>query len=697
MRIPSTLLNRICSPVLPARLTLLFVLALGILAYFPGLSGPFLFDDYVNIVWNNFNRVETLDYSELRDAAFSGPGSTSIPRPLSRLSFGLNYYFSGGQLDAFAFKVSNLVIHLVNALLVYLLSGMLLSRLRRGPGSAASMMQVSGPWSWFPVVVTAIWLLHPIQLSSVLYVVQRMNTLAAFFSLAGVSLYVAGRTRLEAGRPFAMVLMFCGLGGATVLGFSAKENAALTPLFALLVEFLCFRRDTLAPGARHWVGALFAVSLFIPMLLVLVYVLSHPEFIGDLYLAREFGLAERLLTESRILFFYLSLVFFPSLRSFGLFHEDIPLSLGLFTPWSTALSLFALVVLLLFALRSLRRNNVLAFAILWYLCGHSMESSFIALEITHEHRNYLPLYGVFFALAYFLFHWIEVSGKARRRLPLLIILVIGVLGFLTHVRANIWGNIESFVYFSARNHPDSYRAQYQLGNFHDDQRHDVRLTFKAYQRASAANPAFISGLVRMQRLSNGLLIDITSDKLQSDAKVPIVGELDILHVDLVLDPEYLSRLGRGIGTELERRLREERVNAETFYGMEELERCLLARLDYCASAPKVLGWYATLLKREHMSSAQRSDFLASVAKIHGSKGNFPQALEYADRAVRANPGKAEWQVLHASFLIENGKFERAEAVLSGLEERPGLQGIFAREARFLRQQIPVPRAQDQGE
>src|SRR6185503_16968772 len=92
-------------------LLLALAIILCTVIYSPGLSGPWMFDDYTNILYNNYIHISKLDSSSLYHAAFtfeSGP----LKRPISMLTFALNHYYSGG-LDSTSFKVTNLVIHAV--------------------------------------------------------------------------------------------------------------------------------------------------------------------------------------------------------------------------------------------------------------------------------------------------------------------------------------------------------------------------------------------------------------------------------------------------------------------------------------------------------------------------------------------------------------------------------------------------------
>ena len=211
------------------RLTLLFLLAVlgvGVFSvYTPGLQGPFVFDDHPNIVGNQLVAVDALDAESLRDPAFSLGNGAYPDRGLARLSFALNYYFAGERFDRFAFKATNVVIHVLNGLLVYWLSVLLLRRYAGGARPPSAEAGWGAMQSYLPLLVAALWLLHPIQLTSVLYVVQRMTSMAAFFVLAGLLLFVMGRIRLEAGRAYGLTWMFAGLAGGVFLGFFCKQNA----------------------------------------------------------------------------------------------------------------------------------------------------------------------------------------------------------------------------------------------------------------------------------------------------------------------------------------------------------------------------------------------------------------------------------------------------------------------------------------
>ncbi|HET6905703.1 MAG TPA: hypothetical protein VFH52_01990, partial [Rhodanobacteraceae bacterium] len=158
---------------LSPKTTTLFVLAaalaITLLVYWPGLSGGYVFDDFPNIVDNAGIHVMQSTLANWANAAWSSPAS-AFHRPLASLTFAVNWFFSGA--DPMPMKAVNIGIHLLNGVLLYFMLRELLRawRARRGDevieGAAAHRLAL---------LIAAAWLLLPINLMAVLYVVQRME------------------------------------------------------------------------------------------------------------------------------------------------------------------------------------------------------------------------------------------------------------------------------------------------------------------------------------------------------------------------------------------------------------------------------------------------------------------------------------------------------------------------------------------
>lgn len=232
------------------KLILAVALIVTTMVYWPGLSGSYLFDDYPNIVDNQGVQPQDASAPSLVRAALSSP-SSSFKRPLASLSFAANYLATG--LDPYWMKLTNLMIHLLNGLLAFLLARALL--LAVAPPFLAPYQHAEKGVPQAGIIaalIAAAWMLLPINLTGVLYVVQRMESIANLFVLLGLIGYVIGRSRMLVAPPNRT--SEDGLGGwrgfwlcaasitvPTALGVLAKETAVMLPLYALLVEWAVFR------------------------------------------------------------------------------------------------------------------------------------------------------------------------------------------------------------------------------------------------------------------------------------------------------------------------------------------------------------------------------------------------------------------------------------------------------------------------
>lgn len=433
---------------------LLASLMLAFIVYYQGASGYFLFDDTINILENTRLRIQSLDFPTLRQAAFSGDAG-NLGRPLSVLSFALNYYFTG--LDPYYFKLTNIVIHLLNGICIYALTRLILDTCRqRDPGRFSREYA-----QWISLAVASAWLLHPLNLTGVLYIVQRMTSLATLFTLLGLISYLHGRQALAAGKTsWGWILASFAL--FTPLAAFSKENGVLLPVFMLVIEFVFYRFHTQTSGARRKLIATFGISVLLPFVGLVIYSVVNPAWLTDAYLLRDFTLTERLLTETRVLWFYMQAIIAPDISQLGMYHDDIALSRNLLEPVSTLFSCIGILLLTAFALLFRKRYPIAAFGIVFFLAGHSIESSVIALELVHEHRNYLPIYGLLLPLFYYLLYPLRHMQSLRTRQVLAMVFIL-ILSGVTFIRATQWGDHLLMKETAARNHPNSIRSNVDIG------------------------------------------------------------------------------------------------------------------------------------------------------------------------------------------------------------------------------------------
>lgn len=435
-----------------ARLNKLFIAlvvaatSIVILAYWPGVSGVFVLDDI-----ENFRPIEQFLAGEISASGViftneSGP----LGRPLSMASFLATAAWFG--LDPMAFKAVNLIIHLLCGALV----GRFVFEVLRRVGIAHDSAK------WIALLLMSFWLLAPVNVSTVLYPVQRMAQLSALFMLLGLLTYMSSRARMLAGQVRSGLLtILVGVPCLTVIAALCKENGALLPLLCAVVEASLYRRDR-RPAALL---AFLLLTVVVPFLVAAISLFAS-DYWSRAYEARSFTLVERLLTQPRVLLDYVRVILLPDGPSMGLIHDDYPLSRALFGPWTTAAALLAWGAIIASAWRLRNRSPMVLLGTGLFLGGHAMESTVFPLEIYFEHRNYLPSIGVFIAACgcvLALRDRFSVSPLVRRACSLGLVAALMLFALATHARSMVWADWDLMLTQELRNSPDSVRINAMAG------------------------------------------------------------------------------------------------------------------------------------------------------------------------------------------------------------------------------------------
>jgi len=425
-----------------------FVFLAAIIAYWPGLKGPFVLDDLSTIsTLGNLGGVR--DWETFKVFVLTGTAGPT-GRPMALLSFLIDSH--NWPADPWPFKRTNLVIHLVNGALLGVVTRQILTILKFGRNSAA----------WIALASAAAWMLHPFLVSTTLYAVQRMAQLAMLFSLAGMVGYLYGRSLLVADKMRAYAIMTLSLGTFTVLATLSKENGILLPTLIGVVEIsvIASRGDKLPALDRRWA----TVFLLLPTTFIVVYLLQsflRADFL-EVAVSRDFSLYERLLTQPRVVADYLQNWFLPKLYTTGVFQDHVIKSTSLFSPLTTAIATVFHIGVIAFAFVKRKQLALLALAILFYYANHLLESTVLNLELYFEHRNYLASAFLFLPLI------VLLREKLNRRAGFLVAgAVLLVLASFTRYSATVWSDYNSMIQASAARAPTSPRAQvgYSLNLF----------------------------------------------------------------------------------------------------------------------------------------------------------------------------------------------------------------------------------------
>ncbi|MDY6905809.1 MAG: tetratricopeptide repeat protein [Thermodesulfobacteriota bacterium] len=449
----------------PLLCTIAIIVLTGILIYSNTFGVPFVFDDVPNIIDNPHIRMTALTPEQLADAV-QGPAGH---RPLAYLSFAFNYFFH--EYHVFGYHLINLIIHLITGLLVFL--------------TARQTLRLTGTDNRFiPVLAAVLWLVSPVHTQAVTYIVQRMTAMATMFYLLALFLYIKARiiqtnTKMQTKRA---ALFFVASLLSWICALGAKEIAATLPVFVFLYEWFFFqnldtdwlRRQTV------WILGLCVVVTFIAF----YYLGTTPlERILKVYNYRDFTLVQRLLTEPRIVLYYLSLLAFPHPGRLNL-NYYISVSTSLINPVTTLFSILALIAFFAVAIISAKKNRLLSFAILWYLGNLVIESSFIGLELIFEHRAYLPSIFVFIATTALL-----TSRDKRASAVTLLCALIIISGFWTYQRnktwadkISLWGDASAKASRNPRPHNNLGMALQKKGLY--------KLAMEKYKKAISVDPTY---------------------------------------------------------------------------------------------------------------------------------------------------------------------------------------------------------------
>ena len=427
----------------PKRETLLLSLlaVVVILIYADTLTTPFIFDDLVNIQKNPHIRVPTLSFENLAWAGFNSPEGR---RPVANISFALNYYFNGYNLVGY--HALNILIHLTCGILLYFLAQATLQ-------TPALRLRYE-KFGWIPFVTVFIWMVHPLQTQSVAYIVQRMNSMAAMFYVLSMLFYVKFRLS-TASRAKWPLLAGCVI--AALLAFGTKEITATLPIFILLYEWYFFQELSSQWAKRNFLllGGVFLLFIII----ALVYLDYNPVAkILKGYEIRDFTPVQRVLTQFRVVIFYISLLLWPNPSRLNLDH-DFALSYSLLSPATTLMAITAIIGLIAFAILTARKEPLLSFGIIWFFGNLMIESSIIGLELVFEHRNYLPAMFAILAIVALAFRCL------KHALP--VALALSLVGALfcvwTYERNKVWADEITLYRDSAVKSLGKARPQNNLG------------------------------------------------------------------------------------------------------------------------------------------------------------------------------------------------------------------------------------------
>ena len=465
----------------------LLITVVTFLVYSNTFSSSFHFDDTTSIVENR--SIRNLNN-------FYPPSGT---RYIGYLSFALNYY--AGGLEVFGYHFVNIIIHIINALLVWWLVVLTF----RTPFIKQAPIDGSQLAKYIAITSSLLFAIHPIQTQAVTYIVQRFASLATLFYILSLALYIKSRLlspsplegegrgegSLRGRRPKQFFFYLLSLFSA-ILAMKTKEISFTLPFLVILYEFMFFTPRPSIPHKEGGIGGvgiaspspsslrgqshkqsqplrrgfsvpkrfLYLLPYLLTMLIIPLSIIGTDKPLGDIvgelrgatYEVEDISRKVYLLTQFRVITTYIRLLFLPINQNLD---YDYPLShslfeIGTFLSFLLLIMIFILAIYLFIRSRSTRNTYSLlaSFGIFWFFITLSVESSIIPIrDVIYEHRVYLPSVGFIVAISAAAFYSINYArerlGIKISLLPATIILLL-VTGFPLSIAAYkrnfIWKN-----------------------------------------------------------------------------------------------------------------------------------------------------------------------------------------------------------------------------------------------------------------
>ena len=625
------------------RLPVLYLLAsflLAIWAYYPSLSGSFTFDDVANVSDNEYLKIESFSPASLWQASLSSH-SGPLKRPVAMFSFAVNHVLTG--MDPWWMKLTNLLIHLLNALVLLFFCKEFFSAVERKTGISIKAA---------PYLVTGIWLVHPVNLTAVSYIVQRMTSLSATFVL--IALYFYMKLRNSSYQPRRAWILSGLVMFSWALGLFTKEVAALLSVFVFVIEWQLFDFRTDSDTERTHMRILWFLFA-VPWLAGLCYVVYKPSFLLAAYEIRDFTLVERVLTETRIVVDYIRLILVPDIQDMGLYHDDIVVSTSFLSPLTTLLSSVLIAALLVSAVLLRKQYVLYSLGVFWFFGGHVLESTVHPLELMFIHRNYLPSVGVFFILVA---AFNSVAGKYKNLVIGALICALIAFTLCTRSLSHHWSGDYRMMILEALNHPQSVRANFRAGQVfklyaihsspgaHREQ--NKKMAIEHFEKIRSIDPRFATG-------------EMSILETYTDMKEPIPeGLLDQL-VDI-------------LGTT---KVEVSMVNIFKSY------RDCVSEMDCPLSSRDFERIKDAMLENEEMQKFFRRSILVVYAEYLAEHlGDYDTAITVLLEAIIVHPMLEDFRLL-AHYYEKGGYYDRAEDTLQFLEAQDKLGRFrnFALETR----------------
>lgn len=404
------------------------IIILGLSVYANSINGGFIWDDYV-LIKNNAYIKETSNIVKLftQDITRGAGQESNAYRPLQTLTYMIDYRL--WKLNARGFHLTNIFLHIIAALLLYMLFNSL--------------------WGdeWACFLAAAFFAVHPVQTGAVAYISGRADSLSLLFMLSCFFFYIRSH-RLNgsgSGRIFYILALL-----SYVSALLSRENSLILPALLLLYHY-SFR---IRIRAGRFLPLLFITILYLLFrIMVIKGTLPHTSSLVTL-LQRLPGFFVAVASYVRLLFLPFGLHMEYGLKKFG------------FTDPRAISGILILSLLWGYAFMKRKTDNMTFFSVSWFFIALLPVSNLYPINAyMAEHWLYLPSAGFFLLMAKALNPLFRIRIKPRLFFSLVPAVALLIFYSTLTIRQNsYWREPLAFYKRTLRYAPESARTYVNIGN-----------------------------------------------------------------------------------------------------------------------------------------------------------------------------------------------------------------------------------------
>jgi tetratricopeptide (TPR) repeat protein len=400
------------------------ILVLTLIVFSRGLNNQFNnWDDTVYVIENP--NIELNSKNSLQ--SFTKGEFHGMYVPITALSLSINYHFS--QLNPKPYLITNLLIHLINCILLFI------------------VLQKLFKDNWLTIFVGALFALHPMQVESVSYVAGRRDVLYVLFFLISVIHYLN-----YMGTQHRKSIRYCFL--FFVLSLFSKGQAIALPFTLILIDFVANKSFNLKESVKNKIGFIVISTIFIIITLAVKQQSKAFNLSGDV---TEISFLMKSLFAAYGFMMYIINLIIP--YHLSLIHP-YPLSLEIKASLVLAIIFIAVLAFILWKYKTTHKQIV--FGTLFFLINIFLVLQIIpnSYGIMNDHYVYLAGVGIFISL-YFLLKLVINSPSTLSYILIGISVMMGIFSFM---RVPIFKNNITVYSDVIKKYPDAYIAYNNRGN-----------------------------------------------------------------------------------------------------------------------------------------------------------------------------------------------------------------------------------------